>query len=72
MSVWIVGVERNTESVNGEMVWIAGVYADPVQARRASWAEMREQLEQGQTVYGRRTGGEWDVEVWVREYAVIS
>lgn len=68
--VHVVTWERNTESVNGEMFAVVGVFADPVVARRASWAEMREQLRQGQNVYGRRHADDWDVEIAVTPHQV--
>lgn len=73
MTVYVVTWERNTESVNGEMFAVLGVFFDPTSARRCAWREMREQLRQGVTLWGRRTeaaGGDWDAEIKTEAHEV--
>lgn len=73
-TVYVVTGEWNTESVNGEMFMVLGVYAKEQDAQDRREAECQDEVDQGNAVYQYPTDDDntedWDVEIRVSRHDV--
>ena len=72
MTVYVVSTEWNHGSDSDGASTIEGAYDNPVAARRAAWAAMREYSSSGYAVYGRKNDCEWDCDVTVSDMEIES